>query len=221
MNFSVDTLKELGVARSEPTKARNELGQAEFLKLMTTQLTHQDPSKPMESGEFLGQIAQFSTVTGIQDLQDAFNGFASSQSSDQALQAANLVGRTVLAPGDEALLAAGGTLDGELIVPESATSVVVEVLDSNGGLVQQIDLGAQSAGQAKFSWDGLGIDGTYANPGKYKIRGSAVIAGTNTSLASLLQSKVDSVTLGRGSGGLTINVAGIGPVNFSDIHQIL
>lgn len=221
MSFSVDTLKELGIARSEPTKPRNELGQAEFLKLMTTQLTHQDPSKPMESGEFLGQIAQFSTVTGIQDLQDAFNGFASSVSSDQALQAANLVGRTVLAPGDEGLLAAGGTLDGELVVPENATSVAVEVLDSNGGLVQRIDLGAQSAGQAKFSWDGLSVDGTYENPGKYKIRANGVIAGTNVGLDSLIHSRVDSVTLGRGNGGLSINVAGLGPVNFSDIHQIL
>ncbi len=221
MSFSVDTLKELGVARNEPTKPRNELGQAEFLKLMTTQLTHQDPSKPMESGDFLGQIAQFSTVTGIQDLQDAFNGFASSVSSDQALQAANLVGRTVLAPGDEGLLAAGGTLEGELVVPENATSVAVEVLDSNGGLVQRIDLGAQSAGQAKFSWDGLSVDGTYANPGKYTIRGSGVIAGTNIAFDSLLQSKVDSVTLGRGNGGLSINIAGLGPVDFSDIHQIL
>ena len=221
MNFSVETLQELGVARSEPTKPRNQLGQDEFLKLMTTQLTHQDPSKPLESGDFLGQIAQFSTVTGIQDLQNSFSEFASALTSDQALQAANLVGRTVLAPGDEGLLAAGGKLNGELVIPNQATSVVVEILDSNGGLVNRIDLGSQSPGQTVFSWDGLDSDGIVANPGTYKIRASAVIDGTNTALASLVQSKVDSVTLGQGSGGLKINVAGLGPISFSDIQQIL
>lgn len=221
MNFSIDTLKELGVARTEPTKPRNKLGQEEFLKLMTTQLTHQDPSKPLESGEFLGQLAQFSTVTGIQDLQKSFGEFARSVNSDQALQAANLVGRTVLAPGDEGLLAAGGSLGGEVIVPDNATSVAVEILDSNGGLVKRIDLGSQLPGQTVFSWDGLDSDGTLASPGAYKIRANAVIDGTNTALVSLVQSRVDSVTLGKGNGGLTINVAGLGAINFSDIQQIL
>ncbi len=90
--------------------------------------------------------------------------------SDQALQAANLVGRTVLVPGDEGLLAAGGSLNGKVVIPDNASSVAVDILDSNGGLVKQINLGAQSPGQAGFSWDGLDSDGTVANPGTYKIR---------------------------------------------------
>ncbi|MGH8549229.1 MAG: flagellar hook assembly protein FlgD [Methylococcales bacterium] len=217
----MDTLNELGLQLSTPPKTRNELGQEEFLKLMTTQLTHQDPGKPMESGDFLTQIAQFSTVTGIKDLQDSFAQFAKSVRSDQGLQAANLVGRSVLVPADEGLLAAGGNLAGALVVPGPASNITVDVLDSNGQLVKQIELGPQAQGNVAFNWDGSTIGGGYADPGSYRIQASAVINGTNTGLASLIRSNVDSVTLGHGGSGITVNVAGAGPVSFSDVQEIL
>jgi flagellar basal-body rod modification protein FlgD len=221
MSINLDTLKELGLQPSTPLKTRNELGQEQFLKLMTTQLTNQDPGKPMESGDFLAQIAQFSTVSGIKDLQEAFAQFADSVKSDQGLQAANLVGRSVLIPADEGLLAAGGHLQGELIVPGQASTVTVDVLDSNGQLVKKIELGSHTEGKVEFNWDGSTVGGGYADPGSYKIRASAVINGTNTGLTSLVRSNVESVTLGRGGSGITVNVAGAGPVRFSDVYEIL
>lgn len=221
MNISLDSLQELGLKNSSPAKTRNELGQDEFLKLMTTQLTHQDPRKPMESGDFLGQIAQFSTVTGIKDLQESFAEFAGSLSSDQGLQAANLVGRNVLIPAEEGLLAAGGSLEGELVVPGFASTVTVEILDSNGVLVKKINLGEQREGKVAFNWDGSSNGGGFADPGSYQVRGNAVINGSNTGLESLILSKVESVTLGRGGSGITINVAGSDPVSFGQVHKIL
>jgi flagellar basal-body rod modification protein FlgD len=82
-------------------KKKTSLGQDEFLKLMTTQMTHQDPNNPMQNGEFLSQMAQFGTVSGIQDLQKSFATFAGSINSDQALQAASLVGRNVTVTSDQ------------------------------------------------------------------------------------------------------------------------
>ncbi|TAL42573.1 MAG: flagellar hook assembly protein FlgD, partial [Methylovulum sp.] len=97
MMSSINPYSGLGVSTLDTTKATKttSLSQDEFLKLMTTQMTHQDPTKPMQNGEFLSQMAQFGTVSGIQDLQQSFKDFSASISSDQALQASSLVGRTV------------------------------------------------------------------------------------------------------------------------------
>ena len=93
-------------------KKKTSLGQEDFLKLMTTQMTHQDPNNPMQNGEFLSQMAQFGTVSGIQDLQKSFADFANSINSDQALQASSLVGRYVSVPTSTGILPAGGEIKG-------------------------------------------------------------------------------------------------------------
>ena len=92
-------LEALGLRTTEALKAtekKDDLGLDTFLELMTTQLKNQDPMKPMENGQFLGQIAQFASVTGLQQLNDSFSDLTSSLSSSQALQAGNLVGKTVM-----------------------------------------------------------------------------------------------------------------------------
>ena len=81
-------------------RSNDELGQEDFLTLMISQFRNQDPFEPMDNGDFLGQLAQFGTVSGIENLNSAFAGLAGSIQSEQALQAANLVGRDVLAATD-------------------------------------------------------------------------------------------------------------------------
>lgn len=221
MNFNIDTIANLGLTAVVPDKPRNDLGQKDFLKLLTTQMNNQDPFKPLDSGDFLGQIAQFGTVSGIQDLQNSFSTFASSISSEQALQAAHLVGRAVLIPGNEGLLAAGGQISGELSLPSDASSVLVNIYDSNGELIRTVDMGAQQGGQLPFVWDGLLDDGSYADPGVYLIQASAAVAGENQALATQIRADVESVTLGGGQDGLKLNLAGIGSINFNQVQRIL
>jgi len=221
---AIDTYKSLGLATTDTTTAtkKQSLGQEQFLKLLTTQLTHQDPMKPMENGDFLGQMAQFSTVSGIQDLQASFKDFATSISSDQALQAAGLVGRYVSAPSGEALLGAGGKVSGDFELPSSSTNVGVKIINSQTGeTVRDIDMGTQGTGTTAFTWDGMDNDGNFADPGVYKVEASAWLDGKNTVLATNIKSQVSSVTMGSGSTGLQVNLAGIGPVKFSQIKQIL
>ena len=100
-------LDQFALRETETNRDQGELGQAEFFDLMVTQLKNQDPFKPMESGEFLGQIAQFSTVDGIGGLQRSFESLAGSLQSSQALQASTMVGRSVALPGDTLRLEAG------------------------------------------------------------------------------------------------------------------
>jgi len=153
-------------------------------------------------------------------LNSSFSGLSSSISADQGLQAANLVGRTVVVPADAAVLAAGGIVQGEISLPASTPSLSVTITDSNGALVRRLDLSTQEAGQVPFSWDGLLEDGTYADPGVYQITAEANVGGEIKALATQVRAGVDSVTLG-GSQGLILNLAGLGPYQFSDVQQIL
>lgn len=223
---AIDTFNSLGLTTTGNTAAsaqKQSLGQDQFLKLLTTQLTHQDPTKPMENGEFLGQMAQFSTVSGIQDLQASFKDFASAISSDQALQAAGLVGRHVYAPSQEALLSAvKGSVQGDFELPSSSPNVSVKIIDpQTGEVIRDLDLGPQASGKTEFEWDGMDEQGQFVNPGVYKVQAEAMIDGKNTALATNIKSEVESVTMGSGSTGLQVNLVGLGAVKFNQIKQIL
>jgi len=116
----------LGISRPQPESGRrSELGQEDFMTLMIAQFRNQDPMKPMENGEFLGQLAQFGTVSGIDELHGEFAGLRSSIQSEQALQAANLVGHTVLAESDTGYFTGGGRLAGAVELPASAANVQI------------------------------------------------------------------------------------------------
>ena len=219
---SVDAYAGLGLTTTgTAAPKKTSLGQDQFLKLMTTQMTHQDPTKPMQNGEFLSQMAQFGTVSGIQDLQQSFKDFAASISSDQTLQAASLVGRTVSAPSEEGLLAAGGEIKGTVELPANSPNVNLKILDPETGEVIAIkSLGEQSAGPVPFVWDGMNDKGNLAHPGVYKVQVEASIDGINTVLQPEIQARVESVSMDSGKNGLQVNLAGLGAVNFNQIKQI-
>ncbi|MEQ8207860.1 MAG: flagellar hook capping FlgD N-terminal domain-containing protein, partial [Woeseia sp.] len=109
----INAFDSLGIGQpSADNSARTELGQEAFMTLMMAQFRNQDPFEPMDNGDFLGQLAQFGTVSGIDELNGAFSGLQSSIQSDQALQAAGLVGRTVLAESDIGTVSNGGGVAG-------------------------------------------------------------------------------------------------------------
>lgn len=194
------------------------LSQNDFLKLMTSQLQNQDPMKPLDNSEFVSQMAQFSTVSGIQNLQNSFSTLASSLSSGQALQASGLVGHSVLTPSTSASLTAGGTVSLGVDAPSSG-DVIVNVTDASGQLVRRIDLGTQAAGVTRFQWDGLDNSGSAAAAGKYTFT-AVVGSGSQAQAATMLTAgKVNSVALDS-SGALNLDVEGIGSVAFNTIRQI-
>ena len=181
---------------AEPaTRNNDELGQAEFLELMTAQLQFQDPLQPMENGEFLGQMAQFGTVSGINDLNSAFNTMSESLQSNQALQASTLVGRSVMVPSDRLSYEPGATAEAAVNLDRSVSNVIVSIEDSTGQLIQRIDLGAQAQGMVDFEWSGVDQSGNAVAAGEYRIsaeirRGNNVEAGETLTVVD-----VDSVTL--------------------------
>ncbi|MDD2863909.1 MAG: flagellar hook assembly protein FlgD [Methylococcales bacterium] len=202
-------------------KKKTSLGQDDFLKLMTTQMTHQDPNNPMQNGEFLSQMAQFGTVSGIQDLQKSFADFSNSIQSNQALQASGLVGRTVSAPSNTGVLAAGGEINGKVNLASSTPSLQVAISNSAGELVKTLDLKNQSAGDIPFTWDGTNEAGTLVSPGVYKISAVAAVDGKNVAQTTDIESKVESVSMASGSTPMQVNLVGANSIDFGKVKQIL
>jgi len=209
---------DLGLALKAPATKNAELGQAEFLQLMTTQLQNQDPFKPMESGEFLSQIAQFSTVSGIDKLNEAFSGLSSSLAANQSLQAAQLVGHGVLVSSSQAALPAEGSMRAAADLPSSG-QLVVSIMDASGQKVGQLDLGTRSAGTQHFSWDGMNAAGERLPAGTYSLRATLVQGSTQTALDTMAVGQVRSVVLG--AAGLSLELEGLAPVALADVQQIL
>jgi flagellar basal-body rod modification protein FlgD len=210
-----------GSTGSTPAANGVTLGGTDFLTLMLAQLKNQDPTSPVDSNTFLSQLAQLSEVQGITSLNTSFSTLSSSLSSSQALQASSLLGHQALVNSSTANLAAGGTMTGAVNVPQTTSQVVLNVSDASGALVSQLNLGAQSAGLAGFSWNGLTSSGSQAPAGTYTL--TAQYAGATSSSAAattLVNGTVESVSMGAGSTGLTLNVAGIGSVPFSSVQQI-
>ncbi len=204
----------------EPATGNQNLGQTDFLQLMTTQLQNQDPFAPLENGEFIGQMAQFGTVSGIESLQKSFDGFAGALQSNRALEASVMVGRSVLVPGDVGTLGQGGSVTGAVFLPTAASNVVLKIFTPSGELVATQNLDGQDAGIAKFDWDGIDSDGNRAIPGRYTIEAEAQIGNEVEQVGIMMSGNVDSVTLGSGFGDFTLHVAGIGDVGVGDIVQI-
>ncbi|NNF67134.1 MAG: flagellar hook assembly protein FlgD [Gammaproteobacteria bacterium] len=210
------TLNSSGASQSSAAEESEDT----FLTLMMTQLRHQDPFKPMESGEFLSQLAQFETAAGVKDMQTGLNNLAVSMASNKVLESAALVGQTVFAELSTAKLESGGTVEGAVDIPNGASSVVIDVHDATGQLVRRIDLGARTAGREAFVWDGLNESGGAVAAGEYTI--SATIGNDNGELAGrvLLADEVRSVTLGGGGQPPILNLAGGGQISIAQILEI-
>lgn len=209
------------IAPQPQSAARDNLGQEDFLTLMITQFQNQDPFEPMDNGEFLGQLAQFSTVNGISSLNDSFAGLSGSMQDNQALQAAGLVGHSVLAVTDIGHLADDASLKGALEIESSASNVQIDITDETGALVQRLNLGQQSAGMVNFSWDGVAADGSRADAGHYRVS-ARVVRGTNIeSAATVIESKIESVTLGQFGSGMSLNLSGGQSMPLGQVYQII
>ena len=198
---------------------KDQLGQGQFLELMVAQLKNQDPFKATDPSQFLGQLAQFGTVTGIQDMQKALGTLSDALRSSQVLGGSNLVGREVLLGANQLTLGDAGSIGGAVDVPTGASSVELNVRDASGQLVRHIQL-PTSEGLNEFNWDGLSDNGSRAASGRYTLEAIARVGGQNTSLQTLLTDRVSSVTI-DGNQGLTLNTRALGTHALSDVRRVM
>ena len=215
LTSSGTTASSASAAASAATSAASSaLNVQDFLQLMTTQLQDQDPLNPVSNTDFFSQIAQFSTVSGIDQLDSSFSTLATQLTSSQMLQASSLIGQSVLVPGTSTQLTSNG-LNGAVQVPASG-DVTVQVRDSTGALVGTLDLGVQSAGNVPFSWDG---NGNALPQGTYTISAQVGSGSSAQSATTDVAAQVLSVSQSS-SGGLTLDLQGLGEVPFSQVQQL-
>ncbi|WP_299774393.1 flagellar hook assembly protein FlgD [uncultured Pseudoteredinibacter sp.] len=210
-------------------EADNELGKDAFLELMVAQLKNQSPLNPTENGEFVAQLAQFSSVESLDNLNTSFDTFQSNFQSNQALQASSLVGRYVTVPASETQLPPNGVVSGVVKMQNAASDVFLTVSNEAGATVDQIPLGSLPAGEHNFRWDGkqLELNGQLldwqsenetVNPGEYSFRVAGSSGGNSEQFDTSLSAQVSSVTMGANS-QLTLNLKGMGSVGFDQVEQ--
>ncbi len=196
----------------------NSDAQDRFLKLLVTQLKNQDPLNPMDNAQITSQMAQISTVSGIDQLNATMQSMATSFNSAQSLQATSMIGHNVLAPGNGILLQ-GSSAVGGVELDAAADAVTVSILDASGQLLHKVDLGAQDAGLLSFQWDGATDSGTNAASGNYRFAIEATSGGKKIGATALAVGQVASVTTGKT--GVTLNVNEIGAIALSDVRQVM
>ena len=211
----------LNHVKETKTQANDQLGQEAFLELMTSQLKFQDPLKPMENGDFLGQMAQFGTVSGINELNTNFGDLSGSLQSNQALQASTLVGRQVMAPAESGFLGTTGAMSAAIELEQSATDVVVTIKNASGQVVNRTNLGNQKEGLVEFEWDGLDESGNRLAAGEYQMSAEVERAGSVSAGSLFAVVDVESVTIGAGGQNLTLAVSGGREISMGDVRKIL
>ena len=191
--------------------------QDRFLKLLVTQMKNQDPLNPLDNAQVTSQLAQISTVNGIEKLNATIETMASSFNAGQSLQAANMIGKDVLVPGSVLQVAGGGGIFG-VDLAQAADQVKVTIHDASGRAIRTMDLDPQAAGPLALAWDGKTADGTQAADGAYSISVSALRGDQKIDAQPLAFGSVQSVS--QGNEGVRLNVGTLGTVGLTDIKQI-
>mgnify|MGYP002624805567 CR=1 FL=1 len=220
---------DIGLATTEATSAaaaasRNtgsyDLSQADFLSLLTTELAYQDPTNPADNKEMIAQMAQISTVNGVATLNQTVSSLTDVVTSNQALMASNLVGRTALI--DSSTGYSSGTGFGGVINAGSlgASDITINVFDQTGRMVYSASAPGTHTGNVEFAWDGTDSEGNQVAAGLYTVSATGRVGGVSTALPSQVYAGIQSVVTGSGGSGTTLNLEGLGEYSFSDVLEI-
>jgi flagellar basal-body rod modification protein FlgD len=191
--------------------------QDRFLKLLVTQMKNQDPLNPLDNAQVTTQLAQISTVNGIEKLNATIQAMVNSFNVSQPLQAVDMIGKGVLVPGSALQLSGGKAVFG-VDLASAADEVKVRIQDASGREVQVIDLGAQAAGPLALAWDGKTADGAQAADGSYRFIVDAIRGGQKVDGQTLAFGSVQGIS--QGTQGLRLDVGTLGMVGLPDIKQI-
>lgn len=214
-----DAAAELFASMSQKKNESSDVSdtQNRFLKLLVTQMQNQDPMNPMENAQVTSQMAQLSTVTGIDKLNETFKALSDSMRGNQSLQAAGMIGRDVLLDGNNLSLN-NGRASGAVDLPDIADQVEISITDPSGVLVRNLSLGPHNSGIARWEWDGVDNDGNTVKDGNYSFSVKALRQDENIGALPLQSGRVVSVT--QGSEGVTLGVGQQDDIALSQVRQI-
>jgi flagellar basal-body rod modification protein FlgD len=175
-------------AGASSTPANMQINQTDFLKIITAQLTDQNPLSPTDPTEFVTQLEGMSEVSSMQSMQ-------SSMQASSIMNGTGLIGHSVLVPGTTATLAAGGNIGGAVTAPTGASQLTVTITDSSGNFVDSMNVTPATSGLTSFVWNGTTSTGAAAPAGTYTIGVNATVSGATQGVDPMVVNEVESVVL--------------------------
>lgn len=199
----------------------SKISQADFLKMLTTELSFQDPTNPSDNNEMVAQISQLSMVDGINSLNSTVSDLQGSVASSESLMASSLVGQNVLLQTPIAYNNGTG-IAGQIATGDSgASDITVSVTDAGGQVVYQQSVAGSYAGDVPFAWDGTDMKGAQCPAGNYTVSAVGLVNGMSQSIKTNTYGRVSSVVLGNGSQETRLNILGRdGTIGLADIMQV-
>lgn len=191
--------------------------QDRFLKLLVTQMKNQDPLNPMDNAQVTSQMAQLSTVSGIDKLNATLQALSDSMTSNQSLQAAGMIGHGVLVEG-QGLELSNGAGYGGVELAQSVDKVDIAIYDQAGALVRNMQLGTQPVGLVNWQWDGRNDSGVSVPDGNYTFAVNAIQAGEKVNATALQYGVVNSVT--QNKQGVALSIGQMDGIAMSQVKQI-
>lgn len=202
--------------KNTETDSINEI-QDRFMTLLVTQMKNQDPLNPLDNAQVTSQLAQLSTVTGIDKMNNTLETLMTNMQSSQSLQMSNLIGHDVLVEGNQLSFdGTGGYFGVEL--PTSTDDLTITINDAAGNQVRQLSFGNQSEGIIPMSWDGYDDNGTQVASGDYTFNVSATVNGEDATATTLSLTHINSIS-STGT-GIKLNLSNTDSVTSADLKQI-
>ena len=219
----MNTIQTQSGAASAPVTAANaqtdtKKMSSDFMKMLVAQMQYQDPTKPVDSAQMTSQLAQISTVDGINKLNDTMNALASSLKGNVTSQAASMIGRDVLVPGNNISLTQGQAKFG-VQLPEAANVVNVSIVNDSGKTVKVLSMGSQAAGNLPISWNGTDANGQAVPNGNYTFQATATANGQTLRVVPLERAGVTSVT--NTADGVSLSLTNNKSILATGVQQIL
>ncbi len=201
------------------TKAPGALGRDDFLNLLVTQLQHQDPLNPMDSTDFTAQLAQFSSLEQLTNMNGQLKDLTASQAALNSSQAVNYIGRTVLSDGNATQITEGLTEPLQFILDAPAAEVFVSVYDATGALRSTFSADAGDAGRATIDWAGLDMNQNPLPDGSYWFEVAAIDdVGDEIGATPLSSGRVEGITFKDGHAELMVNGQ---PIKMGDVVEVI
>ena len=206
-----------GTSSTTKSKSTTEAMEDRFLTLLMTQIKNQDPLNPLDNAQVTTQLAQINTVNGIERLNATLTKLLDGYNNAQAMQAAGIIGKSVMVPG-ASLTLEKGIAAGGFKVDQPVDNVRVQVLDKAGNVLRTDDLGARQAGNYSFVWDGKNTAGATVADGSYTFKVSATQGGKSADVTALQLGTVNAVS--RSGGGFVLDLGNLGDFAFNDVQEI-
>ena len=203
----------------DPGATSTAMGKDDFLTLLITQLQNQDPLNPADSTEYTAQLAQFSSLEQLSNVNANLEYMQLYQASINNAQAVSFIGKEVISLGNDVQVTEGQADKCRFELSENASGVIVNIYDSEGNLVKAIEQGAMDKGRQSVVWDGTDQNGNPVADGDYTFEVMAVDAADQAVEAVTYSSGlVEGVTF---SEGRTYFLVGNQKVSISDIVEVL